>query len=53
MFTELERGKPTYCNWQETLDYAIESKEPEWVIEILKLYVAEFGDKEYTVIIDW
>lgn len=48
-----QRGVPQSLNWQDILTEAEESSASEWVQEILRLFVAEFGDKEYTVVIDW
>lgn len=48
-----QRGKPQALNWHQVLTDAEEDDAPEWVKEILRLFVAEFGDEEYTVVIDW
>jgi hypothetical protein len=48
-----QRGVPQPLNWQDILTEAEASSTPEWVREILRLFVAEFGDQEYMVVIDW
>jgi hypothetical protein len=48
-----QRGVPQPLNWHEVLTEAEENSAPVWVREILRLFVAEFGDQEYMVVIDW
>lgn len=48
-----QRGVPQPLNWHEVLTEAESNTAPEWVQEILRLFVAEFGDQEYTVVVDW
>ena len=48
-----QRGKPQPLNWHELLEEAEDNSAPEWVQEILRLFVTEFGDEEYNVVIDW
>lgn len=53
LYGDPQRGKPQPLNWQDILTEAEENSAPEWVQEILRLFVAEFGDQEYMVVIDW
>ena len=48
-----EKGKPILLNWQDCLECAYGIQAEPWVIEIIRLFVTEYGDNDYTVIIDW
>jgi hypothetical protein len=46
---DFAKGKPLYLCWPEIKEYADE----EWQKECAQLFINEFGEKEYTVIVDW
>lgn len=46
---EFSKGKPMNLNWRDVYNYAKE----DWQKEIAQLYINEFGEKDYTVVVDW
>lgn len=46
---EFNKGKPEYLCWPEVKEYA----DHEWQKECAQLFINEFGEEEYTVIVDW
>jgi hypothetical protein len=46
---DFSKGKPLHLNWSDVKDCADE----EWQKEIAQLYIDEFGDQDYVVIVDW
>jgi hypothetical protein len=55
-----EKGKPLEINWEDVLGYVEQREEwytveqPQWVIDCVKLFHAEFAELgEHTIIVDW
>ena len=51
-FGDIANGGEYDINWQDLKNLAI-SRNEDWVVEILSMFVEEYGDQTYTVVVEW